>query len=100
METLIVGIILNSLVFGVMGATNKQTGIPHLLPRFLVNPIADILLLILYVVSFAIILLSPVNLFLRIIIAVVMQFLVNHLVWGLIIGTIGGLDAKKRIKNQ
>lgn len=99
METLIVGIIFNTLVFGIMGATNKQTGIPHLLPKFLVNPITDMFLLILYIVSFVIILLSPVNLLLRIIVAVVMQFFVNHLLWGLIIGTIGGLDAKKRIKN-
>lgn len=100
MEILIVGIILNTLVFGLMGATNKQSGIPHLLPRFLVNPIADTLLLILYVVSFIVILLSPVNLFLKIIVAVVMQFLVNHFLWGLILGTIGGIDARKRIKND
>lgn len=99
METLIVGIILNTLVFGLMGATNKQTGIPHLLPKFLVNPITDMLLLVLYIVSFVIILLSPVNLFLRIIVAVAMQFLVNHFLWGLIIGTIGGINAKKRINN-
>lgn len=94
------GIILNTVIFGIMGATNKQSGIPHLLPRFFVNPIADTLLLILYVVSFITILLSPVNLFLRIIVAVAMQFLVNHFLWGLIIGTIGGIDTRKRLKND
>jgi hypothetical protein len=96
MEMLWVGVLINTVLFSYMAFTNDKTGIPHKLPNFLLSPILSTVLTLGYFASFLIIILSPGGLIRNIIIVLLMQFLINHILWGIIVGTIGGLLAKKR----
>lgn len=84
------GLIINTLLFGYMGFTNEKMGVLSIIPKFLLNKYLSMVLTISYFLSFLIILLSPGNLLIHIIICLLMQFLINHLVWGIITGVIAG----------
>lgn len=90
---LIFGLILNTIVFGLMGFSNNKLAIK--IPGFLQNRFVNILITIAYFSSFIVILLSPENLILKIVVALLMQFLVNHIIWGSITGLIAGRKVKK-----
>lgn len=96
MPMIFIGVLLNTLSFGLMGFTNKQSGVPHLLPKFLISATADSIMLLLYLSSFIVILFSPIHFLARIGIAIALQFFINHVIWGLVVGTIAGLDARRR----
>lgn len=89
---LILGILLNTVCFGIMGFRNNRLGIK--IPNWLKSEIFGLPLLIVDLISFIIILLSPEIWWLKIIIALSMQFLVNHIIWGMITGITAGLISK------
>lgn len=99
MNMLIVGILVNTLLFGYAGFTNKKTGIPHKLPKFLLNPIIERVFTFGYLGSFVIILLAPGGLLRNIIISLLMQFVINHILWGSIVGSIAGALNRKKLDN-
>lgn len=94
---LIVGIIINMVAFGIMGFHKDKLGIK--IPRFLHNEILQIFITIIYFLSFAVILFSPGNLILKIVICLLMQFLINHIIWGAFAGIIAGVFFKNTNKN-
>jgi hypothetical protein len=91
---LVVGILLNTLAFGAMGFARQKLGIKT--PAFLQNDIVSILITVVYAGSFFVILLSPGSWLLKIAICLGMQFLVNHLIWGVITGVVAGIGERKR----
>ena len=93
---LLIGIIINTLSFGVIGWRNPKTGLS--VPKFLHSDLFNIALTFTYFLSFAIILFSPEKLLVKIIAALLMQFLINHVIWGGIFGVITGKNAKKNTK--
>ncbi len=93
---LILGIILNTIAFGIMGFRKQRLGIN--IPPFLLSEFFNIPITLIYFASFLIILFSPERLWLKILIALAMQFLVNHILWGTITGTIAGVKSKKERK--
>jgi len=97
MDMLIAGIIINTLLFGYMGFSNEKSGVSHLMPLFLRNSVLELILTISYFGSFLIILLAPGGLIRNIIVAVLMQIIINHVIWGIITGIIAGNEAKKRL---
>ncbi len=95
MNILLTGILINTFLFGYMALTNEKMGISHKMPLFLLNPILNTILTFAYPLSFLIILLSPGGLLRNIIISIALQFLINHIIWGGVVGIIGGLDSRK-----
>lgn len=96
---MIIGLLINTLSFAYMGFTNEKTGMRGILPRFMLNKVMDfIITLILYPLSFLIILLSPGNLFVKIGICLLMQFFINHIFWGTITGVVAGLIIRRKYK--
>jgi hypothetical protein len=91
---LFIGILINTIAFGVMGFRNNKLGIT--VPNWLDNESLQIFITIFYYASFLVILFSPGNLVIKIIICVLMQFLVNHAVWGIITGIIAGIFFKDK----
>lgn len=97
MSTLLfVGIITNTLAFGMMGLRRNTLGIK--VPEFLHNEILQMLVTAIYFGSFVSILLSPEQLVLKIILCLLLQFVINHIVWGIIWGVIAGVFFKDRIQ--
>lgn len=97
METsmqLFIGLATNTITFGIMGFRNNKLGIT--VPSWLNNEILQIFITIFYYASFLVILFAPGNLIIKIIICVLMQFLVNHIVWGAITGVIAGIFFKDK----
>lgn len=90
---LIIGILINTVTFGLMGFQNQKLGIP--VSKFLNNNFVYIIFTVVYYGSFFIILLSPENLVLKIIICILMQFLINPTLWGAITGLIAGLIERR-----
>ena len=90
---LILSLVFNTIAFGLMGFGNNKLGIA--VPRFLQNKFISILITITYFSSFIVILLSPENLILKIVVALLMQFLVNHIIWGSITGLIAGMKVRR-----
>lgn len=90
---LIFGLILNTTAFGLMGFSNNKLAIK--IPGFLQNRFFNILITIAYFSSFIVILLSSEILILKIFIALLMQFLINHIIWGVITGSIAGVKTKR-----
>ena len=88
------GIAINTIAFGIMGFRNNKLGIT--IPRWLDNEIFQIFITIFYYTSFLVILLAPGNLIIKIIICILMQFLVNHIVWGTITGVIASIFFNKK----
>lgn len=99
MSILLLGIAINTLLFGYMAFTNDKMGISHKIPTFLLNPILNTILTFMYPLSFILILISPGGLLRNVVISLLLQFLVNHLVWGSIVGVIGGIESRKAIKD-
>lgn len=95
---LIIGIIINTLIFGVMGFRNQKLGIKT--PEFLKNNFFNTPTTIIYFLSFLIIIFSPDKLWLTIAVALLMQFVINHIIWGTITGVIAGRGIKKIKDNQ
>lgn len=96
---IIIGLLINTLSFAYMGFTNEKTGIRVILPRIILNKVVDfIITVVLYPLSFLIILFSPGNLFVKIGICLFMHFFVNHIVWGVITGMIAGLIIRRKHK--
>jgi len=98
---LIIGIIINTLSFGVMGFRNQKLGIKT--PEILLSEVFNIPITVIYYLSFVVILLSPESWLLKIIIAISMQFIINHILWGIITGVIAGMIARKEssiLKNE
>ena len=93
MTQLILGIIVNTLLFGYGAFFNEKTGI--ILPKTKFYIVLDVVLTICYFLSFLIILLAPGNLIVNIIICLSMQFLINHIVWGSLAGLVIGNIKKK-----
>lgn len=93
---LILSLVLNTVVFGLMGFSRNRLGIT--VPRFLKNNFVGTFLTVIYFSSFILILLSPGNLVLKILIALLMQFLINHIIWGSITGLIAGRKTRKNKK--
>lgn len=93
-KLLIIGIIINTLSFGFAGFQNNKLGI-HI-PDFLRSTSLRILQNFLYFGSFILILISPGNIFIKILVCVALQFLVNHLVWGVVTGIIAGVSERGR----
>lgn len=93
-DQLIIGILVNTLAFGAMAfiGTDAKARVAHKIPRFLRNKYLDILTTVIYFASFLIILFAPSNLIINIIICLLMQFLINHAIWG----TITGLLSSKK----
>lgn len=91
---LIIGLLTNTAAFGVMGFRNQKLGIKT--PKFLQNAIFSWPLIIIYDLSFIIILFSPESLWIKIAACLLMQFVINHLIWGVITGLIAGITAKKK----
>jgi len=73
-------------------------GVSSLVPRILKNKYTDLVLLILYLLSFSVILFSSKNIIVNILICLGMQFLFNHILWGFITGSIVGNSHKKSIR--
>lgn len=93
---LIIGIIINTIIFGIMGWRNPRTGLTT--PKFLHGNLFNISLTIIYFLSFVVILFSQEKLWIKIVIALLMQFVINHIIWGTIVGIITGRAAKKAAK--
>ena len=93
---LIFGLLLNTIAFGVMGLNRQQLGIK--LPQYFHNGVLQLMVTMVYYASFLIILFSTESLFLKIVISLLMQFVINHIVWGLIMGSVAGLFFKKPAK--
>lgn len=85
-EQLIIGILANTIIFGVMAFRNQKLGIRT--PDFLQSKIFGMPLVIADFASFAVILLSPDEWWIKILTALLMQFLINHIFWGIITGVI------------
>ena len=77
---ILIGILINTLAFGIMGFRRNRLGIA--IPKFLANEFFQILITLVYFASFFIILFSPENLIIKIVICLLMQFLMNHVLWG------------------
>ncbi len=93
---IILGIIVNTIFFGIMGVCNNKLGIP--VPQFLKNKTLQLLGTIVYFVTFLVVLLAPGNILIKILICLLMQFLVNHIIWGAITGIIAGvIERRKRL---
>lgn len=90
-------LLLNTLAFGYGAFTNEKMGVSHLLPRVMVGSFLITLALIMYFVSFALILLSPGGLIRNLLAMAAMQFLINHLIWGTITGVVGGLGSSRKL---
>ncbi|MFA6006144.1 MAG: hypothetical protein WC764_00205 [Candidatus Paceibacterota bacterium] len=90
---LIVGIIINTMAFGVMGFRNQKLGIK--VPKILLREIFNIPITVIYYLSFVVILLSPDSWLQKIIIALSMQFLINHIIWGSITGIVAGIIVRR-----
>ncbi len=92
---LIIGIVINTLAFGIMGFRKNTLGIP--VPKWLDSEVLQIPVTIAYFGSFLIVLLAPgVSWILKIILSLLMQFVINHVLWGLITGGIAGIFFKDR----
>ena len=91
---LILGIITNTLAFGIMGFRSQKLGIK--VPRFLLTEFFNIPITIIYYLSFVIILFSPDGWILKIAVAVCMQFIVNHILWGAVTGIVAGIGKNKK----
>ena len=89
---LIVGIIINTVAFGIMGFHKNKLGIK--IPYFMHNEILQIMVTSIYFLSFVIILFSPESLIFKIVVCLLMQFAVNHILWGSITGIIAGIFFK------
>lgn len=85
-EQLIIGILANTIIFGIMAFRNQKLGIRT--PDFLQSKIFGMPLIIADFASFAVILLSPDEWWIKILTALLMQFLINHIFWGIITGVI------------
>ncbi|MFH0972734.1 MAG: hypothetical protein V1768_01920 [Patescibacteria group bacterium] len=92
---LCVGLLINTISFGIMGFRSKKTGVTT--PKFLQTKLFNTPLTTIYFLSFVIILFSPEKFLLKIIIALLMQFIINHIVWGIIFGIITGRKAKNKL---
>ena len=95
---LLAGIIINTLLFGYMGFTNEKTGIPHKLPILIYNPILDLIVTVSYPLSFLIILFAPGGFIRNVIIVILMQFIVNPILWGPITGIVAAESVKREMK--
>jgi len=95
---LIFGILINTIIFGIIGFRNQKLGIK--IPEFLKNDFLNTPTTIIYYLSFLIILLSPEKLWLKIIIILLMQFVINHVLWGIITGIIAGRTTKKELSEK
>jgi len=89
---ILIGILVNTALFGLMGWSNNKLGLG--VPRILSHGIFNTALAPLYFMSFGIILFSPESLFMKIVVAILLQFLINHLLWGVIIGVIARMHNK------
>jgi len=93
-KQLIIGVIINTVAFGIMGFHKNKLGIK--IPNFLHNEILQMLITAVYFISFVVILFSPGNLILKIIICLLMQFVINHIMWGSLTGIIAGIFFKDK----
>lgn len=93
-KQLIIGVIINTVSFGIMGFHKNKLGIK--IPEFLHNQILQMLITAVYFVSFVVILFSPEKIILKIIICLLMQFVINHIVWGALTGIIAGIFFKNK----
>lgn len=93
-KQLIIGVIINTVAFGIMGFHKNKLGIK--IPEFLHNDVLQIMVTVVYFASFAVILFSPENIILKIIICLLMQFVANHIVWGALTGIIAGIFFKNK----
>jgi hypothetical protein len=92
---IIIGLAVNTLCFGWMGFTNKETGILKIAPNNKYLVILDAILTTFYFLSFLVIIFSPGNMLINIGISLLMQIFINHLIWGTITGIISNLILKK-----
>jgi len=81
MTLYLLAVLANTFLFGFMGLTNEKTGAfatghSHGLKRLIT------LAPILYLISFVVLLLSPGGLLRNIITVILLQVVVNHLIWG------------------
>ncbi len=90
---LILGIILNTIIFGIMSFRNNKLGIKT--SDFLQSPWFGFPLIVVDIISFIIILSSPENWWKKVVIALSMQFLFNHIIWGIITGIVAGRSSKE-----
>ena len=97
MNQLYIGIAINTLIFGYMAITNKEKSLFVRLPLIftLGGDTVVILSTFLYWASFLVILFSPGGIIRNIAICLAMQFVINHVVWAVILGVIAGLIARK-----
>ncbi len=79
-----------------MAILNEKTGI--ILSRTKFYKILDIIATTGYSFSFFIIILSPGNLIVNIIICLFLQFFMNHVIWGSLSGIIIGNAIKNKLK--
>lgn len=98
MKQLILGITVNTLLFGYIAFFNEKTGI--ILPKTKFYVVLDFVIMACYFLSFLIIMLSPGNLIINIIICLSLQFLINHIVWGSFAGIVIGNIAKRNINKE
>ncbi len=89
---LIIGIIINTIIFGIMGFRNQKLGIKT--PIFLQSKLFGLPLVIADIISFIVILSSPDVWLVKIITAFLMFFVINHVVWGVLTGLIAGVKKK------
>jgi len=94
---LLVGIIINTLAFGLMGLRRNELGIK--IPKFFHNELLQTLITIIYFGSFAVILFAPESLVLKLAICLLMQFIINHIVWGIVMGIIAGIFFKDKTQS-
>ncbi len=99
MNMLLIGVMINTMLFGYMAFTNEKMGISHKVPQFLLNPILNTILTFLYPLSFVFILFVPGGLIKNIIVCLLLQFIINHIVWGSIVGIISGIGSRKVVKD-
>jgi len=92
---IIIGLIVNTLCFGWMAFTNRENGILKINPKNKYLVILDAILTAFYFLSFLIIIFSPGNILINIVISLLMQVFFNHLIWGTITGIISSLILKK-----
>ena len=96
---IVIGLVVNTLSFAYMGFTTESAGVLSIVPKILLNKYFDIANTIIYTLSFIIILTSPGNLLIKIGICLLMQFIVNHMFWGIVTGTIASKIVKRKINN-
>jgi hypothetical protein len=100
MNILIIGILINTFLFGIMAFTDPKMGVSSLVPKILKNTRVGLIFTISYILSFLIILFSGGNLIINILVCLVMQFVINHIMWGLITGIIAGKITKNNLNKN